>query len=48
MIASGALGTFFGLKVLKRVPAKKFTVIFKVVVTILALRLVVEALKDIV
>ena len=48
MIASGALGTFIGLKVLKRVPAKKFTVIFKVVVTILALRLVVEALKDIV
>lgn len=48
MIASGAIGTFFGLKVLKRVPAKKFTVIFKVVVTILALRLVVEALKDIV
>lgn len=43
MIASGALGTFFGLKVLKRVPAEKFKLAFKIVVTLLALRLLWQA-----
>lgn len=43
MIASGALGTFFGLKALKRIPAEKFMLTFKVVVTLLALRLLWQA-----
>jgi uncharacterized membrane protein YfcA len=43
MIASGALGTFIGLKVLKRVPAEKFMLAFKIVVTLLALRLLWQA-----
>lgn len=46
MIGSGALGTFFGLKVLKRVPAKKFILVFKVVVTLLALRLLWQAITS--
>ena len=46
MIASGALGTFFGLKVLKRVPAEKFMLAFKIVVTLLALRLLWQALSS--
>ena len=44
MIVSGALGTFLGLKVLKRVPAEKFMLTFKIVVTLLALRLLWQAL----
>ena len=43
MIASGALGTFIGLKVLKRVPAEKFMLACKIVVTLLALRLLWQA-----
>ncbi|WP_412727746.1 TSUP family transporter [Alteromonas sp. D210916BOD_24] len=46
MIASGALGTFIGLKVLKRIPAEKFLLVFKVVVTLLALRLLWQALAS--
>ena len=46
MIASGALGTFFGLKVLKRVPADKFMLAFKVVVTLLACRLIFQAISS--
>ena len=46
MIASGALGTFFGLKVLKRVPADKFMLAFKVVVTLLACRLIFQAITS--
>lgn len=44
MIASGAVGTWVGLHFLKRVPATRFALIFKVVVSLLALRLLVEAI----
>lgn len=46
MIASGALGTYIGLKVLKRIPAEKFVLVFKLVVTVLALRLLWQALTS--
>ena len=46
MIASGALGTFFGLKVLRRIPAEKFMLTFKIVVTLLALRLLWQAIAS--
>ena len=46
MIASGAIGTFIGLKVLKRVPADKFILAFKVVVTLLACRLIFQAITS--
>ena len=46
MIASGAMGTFIGLKVLKRVPADKFMLAFKVVVTLLACRLIFQAITS--
>lgn len=46
MIVSGALGTFLGLKVLKRVPAEKFMLTFKIVVTLLALRLLWQATES--
>ena len=46
MIASGAVGTYLGLKVLKKIPADKFLMLFKVIVTLLAVRLIVQAISD--
>ncbi|WP_411272225.1 sulfite exporter TauE/SafE family protein [Alteromonas sp. CYL-A6] len=43
MIASGAVGTWVGLHVLRRIPSARFAMLFKVVVTILALRLLYQA-----
>ena len=43
MIASGAVGTWLGLKVLQRVSSTHFRTAFKVVVTLLALRLLWQA-----
>lgn len=40
MIAGGFAGTWIGLHILKRVPAERFQVIFRLLVTALALRLV--------
>jgi uncharacterized membrane protein YfcA len=48
MIISGAVGTYVGLKVLKKIPADKFLVLFKVIVTLLAIRLIVQAVSDLV
>jgi uncharacterized protein len=45
MIASGAGGTWIGLKVLNRIPTEKFRLAFKVVVTLLAIRLLWQALQ---
>ena len=39
MIASGAIGTWLGLKLLNRLPAEVFARLFKVLITLLALRL---------
>lgn len=46
MIVSGAVGTWLGLHVLKRIPAKRFVLLFKVVVTVLALRLLYDAISS--
>jgi uncharacterized protein len=46
MIASGAGGTWIGLKVLNRIPAEKFRLAFKVVVTLLAIRLLWQAIQS--
>ncbi|WP_432697200.1 sulfite exporter TauE/SafE family protein [Marinobacterium sp. YM272] len=40
MVASGALGTWIGLNLLKKIPAERFSLIFKTLVTLLALRLI--------
>ncbi len=45
MIASGALGTYIGLKVLKKISSATFSVLFKWVVTLLALRLLWQAVS---
>ncbi|MEC8374426.1 MAG: sulfite exporter TauE/SafE family protein [Pseudomonadota bacterium] len=47
MVLSGALGTYVGLKVLKRVPTQKFILAFKLVVTLLAFRLLWQAFQSI-
>lgn len=44
MIISGAIGTWLGLKLLNRIPADKFKMAFKLIVTVLALRLIWQAL----
>ncbi len=40
MVASGALGTWIGLNLLKKIPPERFSLIFKTLVTLLALRLI--------
>jgi len=40
MIAGGFAGTWVGLHILKKVPAERFQEIFRLLVTLLALRLV--------
>lgn len=47
MIASGAGGTWIGLKVLNRIPAEKFRLAFKVIVTLLAIRLLWQAFQTV-
>lgn len=42
MIASGALGTYIGLKVLKRIPSERFKSGFKIILSLLAARLLIE------
>lgn len=44
MICSGIVGTWLGLKVLKRTPSQYFSYIFKGVITVLSLRLLWQAL----
>ena len=39
MIASGALGTWIGLNVLKKISSERFNTLFRLVITLLALRL---------
>lgn len=47
MIASGSAGTWLGLKVLNRIPAEKFKLAFKVIVTLMAIKLLWQALKPV-
>ncbi|WP_221799972.1 sulfite exporter TauE/SafE family protein [Oceanobacter mangrovi] len=46
MIASGALGTWVGLKLLNKIPAERFKQIFKVLITVLALRLIWQGIQS--
>jgi uncharacterized membrane protein YfcA len=46
MIASGAFGTWMGLKLLNRIPGEWFKQAFRVVVTLLALRLLWQGLQS--
>jgi len=46
MVLSGAIGTFIGLKILKRIPATHFMKVFKWVVTLLACRLIWQATQQ--
>jgi len=39
MILSGAIGTWLGIKLLKRLSVARFRVIFKVILTLLAIQL---------
>jgi uncharacterized membrane protein YfcA len=43
MVVSGAIGTWFGLKVLKRVSDKHFHHIFNIILSLLAVRLIWQA-----
>ena len=45
MVAAGALGTWLGLKLLRRVPERHFQLGFKVVLSALAARLIWQALR---
>ncbi|MFA5679149.1 MAG: TSUP family transporter [Pseudomonas sp.] len=44
MVAAGALGTWLGLRLLRRLSDRRFTLIFNILLTLLALRLVWQAL----
>lgn len=44
MIAAGALGTWIGLKLLNRLPTQVFRALFKVSISLLAIRLIWDAL----
>ncbi|AYA66070.1 sulfite exporter TauE/SafE family protein [Alteromonas sp. RKMC-009] len=46
MVVSGFTGTWLGLKVLKKVSDERFALLFKVIVTILALRLIWQAVMS--
>ncbi|MGQ8364431.1 TSUP family transporter [Glaciecola sp. 1036] len=42
MIISGFIGTWIGLKALNKIPAEKFAIIFKILITLLAIRLLIS------
>ena len=46
MILSGALGTWIGFKMLKRVADKHFQTAFNIVLTLLAIRLIWQAISQ--
>ena len=48
MVASGALGTWIGLKLLNKIPADRFKQIFKIIITLLALRLIWQGIQTLV
>lgn len=43
MVASGALGTWAGIKLLKKLPAEKFKLIFRVIISLLCVHLIWQA-----
>ena len=44
MIASGAIGTWFGIKLLNKLPAEKFKLVFRIILTLLCVQLVWQAI----
>ncbi|MFT6899621.1 MAG: putative membrane protein YfcA [Paraglaciecola sp.] len=44
MIASGAIGTWFGIKLLNKLPAEKFKSVFRLILTLLCVQLVWQAI----
>lgn len=46
MVAGGFAGTWIGLHILKRLPAERFQLIFRLLVTVLALRLVTQVFSS--
>lgn len=46
MITSGALGTYIGLHFLRKVSSERFNVLFRAVITLLALRLIYQAILE--
>ena len=46
MIASGAIGTWVGTKLLKKMPAEKFKLIFRVLLSVMCLQLIWQAVKE--
>ena len=46
MIASGAVGTWLGLKLLNKIPVEKFKLLFKIILSVLALRLLYQAVMS--
>lgn len=46
MIAAGAVGTWLGLRLLRRMSDSRFTLIFNALLTVLALRLIWQALQS--
>lgn len=45
MVAAGALGTWIGIKLLRKLSDQRFTLLFNVLLTLLALRLIWQALS---
>ena len=46
MIAAGAIGTWLGLRLLRRMSDRRFTLVFNALLTVLALRLIWQALQS--
>ena len=46
MIVSGAIGTWLGLKLLNRIPADKFKLAFKLILSVLAVRLLYQGIMN--
>lgn len=46
MVTSGALGTWAGIKLLKKLPAEKFRLIFRVIISLLCVQLIWQAANE--
>jgi uncharacterized protein len=48
MIGSGAIGTWLGIKLLKKLPTEKFKMIFRVVLSVMCLQLIWQATSELI
>ena len=46
MIVSGAIGTWLGLQLLNKIPADKFKLAFKLILSVLAVRLLYQGVMN--